>query len=160
MLKKSGIMILMSCGSALLNLQVNAQSLDLTSMMKDRYEGDCSIRKNYDLYDDETGLDKKLIPFTGRQNSHEQSAYSSTQFYLKNVSYRGVPVIKIEYSYGNLAKQMNQTLYLNVSTSQAKNNFNKTILSTKKSTEREGLSIEKQGKLIRVQCYWSDPYFA
>lgn len=117
MLKKNGIVILMSCGSALLNVQVNAQSLDLTSMMKDRYEGDCSVRKNYDLYDDETGLDKKLIPFTGRQNSHEQSAYSSTEFYLKNVSYRGVPVIKIEYSYGNLAKQMNQTLYLNVSTS-------------------------------------------
>ncbi|OTG94917.1 hypothetical protein [Acinetobacter sp. ANC 3832] len=62
--------------------------------MKDRYESDCSIREGYDLYDSESGLDKKLQPFTGKAKYIEQPVYSSTLFPLKNVTYRGVPIIK------------------------------------------------------------------
>ncbi len=140
MYKKSIRMILMSLGFVLINSQLNAQSLDLTSIMKDRYESDCSIREGYDS---ESGLDKKLQPFTGKAKYVEQQAYSNTQFPLKNVTYRGVPVIKIEYSYGNIAKQINQTLYFNISTAQARKNFSKIKFKIKQdaATAMAGLSI-------------------
>ncbi len=156
---KSMRMILMSLGLVLINSQLNARSLDLTPMMKDRYENDCSIREGYDLYNSESGLDKKLQPFTGKAKYVEHQVYSSTQFPLKNVTYRGVPIIKIEYSYGNIAKQINQTLYFNVSTAQARKNFSKIKFKIKQDAAMAGLSIDKEGKLMRVQCYWPDPYF-
>jgi len=91
-------------------------------------------------------------------NFVEEQAHVSNTFFLKNVEYRGIPVKKIDFSYGNMAKQMNQTLYFDLSTVKAHVPNLKFNFQQKK--EYAGLDVEKKGALVSVHCYWPDVNFA
>lgn len=67
---------------------------------------------------------------------------------------------KIDFSYGNMAKQMNQTLYFDLSTLKAQKNFSKLKFNVQQNKEYAGLDVEKKGALVSVHCYWPDVNFA
>ncbi|MGR0305075.1 hypothetical protein [Acinetobacter beijerinckii] len=101
-----------------------------------------------------------IKPYVIKNRFVEERAYVSNTFFLKSVEYRGVPVKKIDFSYGNMAKQMNQTLYFDLSTLKAQKNFSKLKFNVQQNKEYAGLDVEKQGALVSVHCYWPDVNFA
>ena len=131
---------------------------DLKQVMQDRYEKDCTIRDGYDLYEF-PDIDKVLKTHVIKNKFVEEEAYVSNIFFLKNVGSKGVPIQKIEFSYGNIAKQMNQTLYFDLSTSKARESFAKIKFNFNQPKKYAGLNVEKKGKLALVQCYWPDVNF-
>ena len=135
-----------------MHVQANPQTFDLTPVLQDRYEKDCAVRPDYDLYKF-PDISKKLQAYVV---SHEEPAVVSNVFTLKNVEYRGVPVSKIEFSYGNMAKQMNQALYFDLSTTKAKQNFSKIQFKRKQTKADASLDIEKEGSTTSVYCSWTD----
>ncbi|WP_130803101.1 hypothetical protein [Acinetobacter ihumii] len=136
----------------------HSAAYDLQQVMQDRYEKDCAIRDNYDLYEF-PNIAKVLRPYVIKNKFVEEQAYVSNTFFLKNVEYKGIPVKSIEFSYGNMAKQTNQTLYFDLSTAKAQHNFAKIKFNFKQPKQSAGLDIEKKGKFATVQCYWSDVNF-
>ena len=135
------------------------QPLDITPYVQDRFEKDCAFKQAYDLLGKDGVFIKKILPHVGEGEFSEEQAYSAETYPLKNVTYRGVPVKKIDYSYGRMAKQYNETLYFDLSTSLAKQNFAKIKFRTKQAKEYTGLDIRREGKYTLVQCYWADPEF-
>lgn len=132
--------------------------LDLTPLWQDRFEKDCAIRDGYDSYEDEKGIHSKFKPYVVKEQNEEEQAYASTELMLKNVQYRGVPVKKINFSYGNMSKQLHQVMYLDLSSAQAKANFKKIKwTAVKKDNGFTALSTEKRGNLMEVRCSWLDP---
>ena len=145
-------------GSAFANQKV----LDLAPYMADRFEKYCGIRNNYDLAEgtEKTVKDvnKVLRPYVAKvvEEDADKVAYVTT-FIFKNVQYKGIPVKKIEYGYGYLAKQYNQRLILDLSTATAKQKFKQIKFHTEKPNEFVDLYVTKKGQLVEVHCTWPDP---
>ena len=138
-----------------MHIQANPQTFDLTPVLQDRYEKDCAVRSDYDLYKF-PDISKKLQAYVVKNELEEEPAFVSNVFILKNVEYRGVPVTKIEFSYGNLAKQMNQALYFDLSTAKAKQSFSKIQFKRKQTKADVSLEITKEGNMTSVYCSWTD----
>lgn len=138
-----------------MHIQANPQTFDLTPVLQDRYEKDCAVRSDYDLYKF-PDISKKLQAYVVKNELEEEPAFVSNVFILKNVEYRGVPVTKIEFSYGNLAKQMNQALYFDLSTAKAKQSFSKIQFKRKQTKADASLDITKEGNMTSVYCSWTD----
>ncbi len=138
-----------------MHIQANPQTFDLTPVLEDRYEKDCAVRSDYDLYKF-PDISKKLQAYVVKNELEEEPAFVSNVFILKNVEYRGVPVTKIEFSYGNLAKQMNQALYFDLSTAKAKQSFSKIQFKRKQTKADVSLDITKEGNMTSVYCSWTD----
>ena len=138
-----------------MHIQANPQTFDLTPVLQDRYEKDCAVRSDYDLYKF-PDISKKLQAYVVKNELEEEPAFVSNVFILKNVEYRGVPVTKIEFSYGNLAKQMNQALYFDLSTAKAKQSFSKIQFKRKQTKADASLDITKEGNMASVYCSWTD----
>lgn len=138
-----------------MHIQANPQAFDLTPVLQDRYEKDCAVRSDYDLYKF-PDISKKLQAYVVKNELEEEPAFVSNVFILKNVEYRGVPVTKIEFSYGNLAKQMNQALYFDLSTAKAKQSFSKIQFKRKQTKADASLDITKEGNMTSVYCSWTD----
>ncbi|ENU26168.1 hypothetical protein [Acinetobacter modestus] len=138
-----------------MHIQANPQTFDLTPVLQDRYEKDCAVRSDYDLYKF-PDISKKLQTYVVKNELEEEPAFVSNVFILKNVEYRGVPVTKIEFSYGNLAKQMNQALYFDLSTAKAKQSFSKIQFKRKQTKADASLDITKEGNMTSVYCSWTD----
>ncbi|MCH7331651.1 hypothetical protein [Acinetobacter modestus] len=138
-----------------MHIQANPQTFDLTPVLQDRYEKDCAVRSDYDLYKF-PDISKKLQAYVVKNELEEEPAFVSNVFILKNVEYRGVPVTKIEFSYGNLAKQMNQALYFDLSTAKAKQSFSKIQFKRKQTKADVSLDITKEGNMTSVYCSWTD----
>lgn len=138
-----------------MHIQANPQTFDLTPVLQDRYEKDCAVRSDYDLYKF-PDISKKLQAYVVKNELEEEPAFISNVFILKNVEYRGVPVTKIEFSYGNLAKQMNQALYFDLSTAKAKQSFSKIQFKRKQTKADASLDITKEGNMTSVYCSWTD----
>lgn len=68
---------------------------DLKLVMQDRYEKDCAIRDDYDLYEFPS-IAKVIKPYVNKNKFVDEQAYVNNTFFLKSVEYRGVPVKKIE----------------------------------------------------------------
>ncbi|MCM1958113.1 hypothetical protein NCZ17_01845 [Acinetobacter modestus] len=151
---KKYIFTLLSISFAML-VQANPQTFDLTPVLQDRYEKDCAVRSDYDLYKF-PDISKKLQAYVVKNELEEEPAFVSNVFILKNVEYRGVPVTKIEFSYGNLAKQMNQALYFDLSTAKAKQSFSKIQFKRKQTKADVSLDITKEGNMTSVYCSWTD----
>ncbi|WP_336938130.1 hypothetical protein [Acinetobacter modestus] len=151
---KKYIFTLLSISFAM-NVQANPQTFDLTPVLQDRYEKDCAVRSDYDLYKF-PDISKKLQAYVVKNELEEEPAFVSNVFILKNVEYRGVPVTKIEFSYGNLAKQMNQALYFDLSTAKAKQSFSKIQFKRKQTKADASLDITKEGNMTSVYCSWTD----
>lgn len=137
------------------HVQANPQTFDLTPVLQDRYEKDCAVRSDYDLYKF-PDISKKLQAYVVKNELEEEPAFVSNVFILKNVEYRGVPVTKIEFSYGNLAKQVNQALYFDLSTAKAKQSFSKIQFKRKQTKADASLDITKEGNMTSVYCSWTD----
>lgn len=138
-----------------MHIQANPQTFDLTPVLQDRYEKDCAVRSDYDLYKF-PDISKKLQAYVVKNELEEEPAFVSNVFILKNVEYRGVPVTKIEFSYGNLAKQMNQALYFDLSTAKAKQSFSKIQFKRKQTKADASLDITNEGNMTSVYCSWTD----
>ncbi|KKW76919.1 hypothetical protein AAV96_13440 [Acinetobacter sp. AG1] len=138
-----------------MHIQANPQAFDLTPVLQDRYEKDCAVRSDYDLYKF-PDISKKLQAYVVKNELEEEPAFVSNVFILKNVEYRGVPVTKIEFSYGNLAKQVNQALYFDLSTAKAKQSFSKIQFKRKQTKADASLDITKEGNMTSVYCSWTD----
>ncbi|OJU81949.1 MAG: hypothetical protein BGN93_09345 [Acinetobacter sp. 39-4] len=138
-----------------MHIQANPQTFDLTPVLQDRYEKDCAVRSDYDLYKF-PDISKKLQAYVVKNELEEEPAFVSNVFILKNVEYRGVPVTKMEFSYGNLAKQMNQALYFDLSTAKAKQSFSKIQFKRKQTKADVSLDITKEGNMTSVYCSWTD----
>ncbi|MEN4982139.1 hypothetical protein [Acinetobacter modestus] len=138
-----------------MHIQANPQAFDLMPVLQDRYEKDCAVRSDYDLYKF-PDISKKLQAYVVKNELEEEPAFVSNVFILKNVEYRGVPVTKIEFSYGNLAKQMNQALYFDLSTAKAKQSFSKIQFKRKQTKADVSLDITKEGNMTSVYCSWTD----
>lgn len=151
---KKYIFTLLSISFAM-HVQANPQTFDLTPVLQDRYEKDCAVRSDYDLYKF-PDISKKLQAYVVKNELEEEPAFVSNVFILKNVEYRGVPVTKIEFSYGNLAKQMNQALYFDLSTAKAKQSFSKIQFKRKQTKADVSLDITKEGNMTSVYCSWTD----
>lgn len=141
-----------------MHVQANPQTFDLTPVLQDRYEKDCAVRHDYDLYKF-PDISKKLQAYVVSHELEEEPAVVSNIFTLKNVEYRGIPVSKIEFSYGNMAKQMNQALYFDLSTAKAKQNFSKIQFKRKQTKADASLDIAKEGSTTSVYCSWTDQKF-
>ena len=135
------------------HVQANPQTFDLTPVLQDRYEKDCAVRSDYDLYKF-PDISKKLQAYVVKNELEEEPAFVSNVFILKNVEYRGVPVTKIEFSYGNLAKQMNQALYFDLSTTKANQNFSKIQFKRKQTKADASLKMSFFTVLVVSVVSW------
>jgi hypothetical protein len=76
-----------------MHIQANPQTFDLTPVLQDRYEKDCAVRSDYDLYKF-PDISKKLQAYVVKNELEEEPAFVSNVFILKNVEYRVCPLLR------------------------------------------------------------------
>ncbi|MCU4490899.1 hypothetical protein KTI63_00285 [Acinetobacter guillouiae] len=130
-------------------------ALDLTPMLQDRFEKNCAVRDEYDLHDKNQEIQSILKKYIIKEEFEEQQAYATTVFTLKNTTYSGLVVKKIEFAWGR-SHTLSEILYFDLSTPSAKQQFHKIGWNKKQIVADAGLVITKQGKLTTVQCYWPE----
>ena len=128
------------------------QPLELRPYLQDRFENNCAIRQLYDFHDENTDLIQPLSNYVGAPKYIENNALNSTKYSLKNVTYAGIPVTKIEFSYGRLAQQYNQFLTFDLKRAKHREKFK--TLKFKQQHEGADVSIEYKDRVATVQCYW------
>ena len=82
----------------------------------------------------------------------DKQVYDSTTYKLKNVTYAGIPIRNIEFSFGRPAQQYNQYLYFDLSATTAKQRFK--TLKFNQNHEKGDVSVEYKNNTAIVQCYW------
>ena len=142
--------------STILNAAPNT-TLDLTPYLKDRFENNCAVRPDYDLHRTTTE-DQEIVKILKNQvtkeDFEEHQAYATSTYSLKNTIYQGLAVKKIKFSWGR-SGTLSEFLYFDLSTSAAKQQFNKIKWNKNQKAEGAGLVIAKDGKFTTVQCYWA-----
>lgn len=136
----------------LLSGGISAKSLELRPVLKDRFEKNCAIRQQYDFHDDNTELIAPLQDYTIDTQYVEKSAYESTTYKLKKVTYASIPILKIEFSFGRPAQQYNEYLYFDLSSEWAKKKFK--TLKFKQNHQKADVSVDYKNHTAIVQCYW------
>lgn len=142
---------------ATLSHAASSTTLDLTPHLQDRFENNCAIRDHYDLHKNEDEILKILKNQVIKKDFDEDQAYTTTVYTLKNTVYKGLPVKKIEFSWGR-SRTLSEYLYFDLSTQAAKQQFNKIKWNKNQKVEDAGLVIRKEGKFTIVQCYWSEVF--
>ena len=149
------------CGSgfstALLATSVYAQSLELRPILKDRFEYDCAIREIYDFHNDASDLQAPLKSYVIDEKHIERMEFKSHQYTLKNVVYADIPIRKIEFTYGNIARQYNEYLYFDLTTDTAKKKFK--AITFPQNLQNNAFKINEENKQAVVSCYWLDEMF-
>lgn len=130
--------------------------LELQPLLKDRFEKSCAIRQQYDFHDENTELNDSFLRYASQPKYIEKQAYEATIYQLENVTYHGIPIRKIEFSFGRPAQQYNEFLYFDLKTKQAKTAFK--TLKFKQNHEDANVSVEYKPDLAIVQCYWLQAY--
>lgn len=127
------------------------QTYDYQVDVAQRYEKACDVSLEYD----------RLPPqnYRGKVKTIEDRAYALDVYPLKNVTYQGIPLLKIEQGYGNLAKQFNQTLFFDLGLPANKQKFQTFSWVKNSQKTNPNLSIEIEKNIARVQCYWMNPKF-
>lgn len=140
------IMMLFTC------FATHAKSLELRPLLKDRFEQNCAIRQQYDFHNENTELIAPLEHYTIDVKYMDKQVYDSATYKLKNVTYAGIPIRKIEFSFGRPAQQYNEYLYFDLSTTTAKQRFK--TLKFNQNHEKGDVSVEYKNNTVIVQCYW------
>lgn len=140
------IMMLFTC------FATHAKSLELRPLLKDRFEQNCAIRQQYDFHNENTELIAPLEHYTIDVKYVDKQVYDSTIYKLKNVTYAGIPIRKIEFSFGRPAQQYNEYLYFDLSATAAKQRFK--TLKFNQNHEKGDVSVEYKNNTAIVQCYW------
>lgn len=145
----------------LLNLStmINATphtSLDLTPILQDRFEQNCAIRQQFDFYTHDDEIQVILMNQVVKEEVEEQAAYVSRNFSLKNTTYRGLVVNKIEFLWGR-GLTLSETLYFDLPTASAKQQFNKIKSNIQQPTKAANFVMTEEGKSDSIAiCSWPD----
>ncbi|WP_010114926.1 hypothetical protein [Acinetobacter sp. P8-3-8] len=134
---------------------LNAKPLELRSLLKDRFEQNCTVRQAYDFHDENTDLLEPLSSYIVDSKYTEEQAYDLTRYQLKNTFYAGIPITQFEIGFGRPAQQYNEYLYFNLATVAARKAFNSLNFNSKMNAN---LSVEYKGKIAQVHCYWLNDY--
>lgn len=131
---------------------VNAKSLELRPLLKDRFEQNCAVRQDYDFHDENSNLTEPLSSYVTDSKYIEEQAYDLTSYQLKNTYYAGIPISKLEFGFGRPAQQYNEYLYFNLTTASAKQAFKS--LKFRQDHERGAVSVDYKKNTATVHCYW------
>ena len=149
---KKSILLRYACVMSLgyLGHQANAsaKSLDIESFMQDRFERDCGVRVNPDLY--QSGNVAALLALNVvKQREYTEGLNKILSLNVTKIQYRNVPVIKIDYVTASNTRQMQQALYLDLTSATAKQNFSRIQFNN-----RGKFDIEKDGRFTVIRCTW------
>ena len=133
---------------------VYAKSLELRPILIDRFENDCGVREEYDFHDNEDQVMQPLSAHIMKTKNEEEQIYSSTIYTLKDVFYAGIPVIKMDFSFGNAAQQFNEFLYLDLRTPQSRAQFAKLDFKQRHQKKYTDIDVSVKKHIATVQCYW------
>jgi len=136
----------------LLTEMIYAKPLELRPLLQDRFEKNCAIRQQYDFHNDDNELTEPLKRHTTKSRYVDKNVYDSSVYQVKNVNYAGIPIRKMEFSFGRLAQQFNEYLYFDLSSESAKKKFK--TLKFKQNHQKSQVSVEYKKNLAIVQCYW------
>jgi hypothetical protein len=126
----------------------SAKSLDIESFMQDRFERDCGVRVNADLY--QSGNVAALLESNVvKQREYTEGLNKILSLNVAKIQYRNVPVIKIDYVTASNSRQMQQALYLDLTSATAKQNFSRIQFNNRGKFE-----IEKDGRFTVIRCTW------
>lgn len=131
-------------------------SLDLTPMLQDRFEKNCAIRQQFDFYTHDDEIQVILMNQVVKDEVEEQAAYVSRNFSLKNTTYRGLVVNKIEFLWGR-GLTLSETLYFDLPTASAKQQFNKIKSNIQQPAKAANFVMTGEGKSDAIAiCSWLD----
>lgn len=131
-------------------------SLDLTPMLQDRFEKNCAIRQQFDFYTHDDEIQVILMNQVVKDEVEEQAAYVSRNFSLKNTTYRGLVVNKIEFLWGR-GLTLSETLYFDLPTASAKQQFNKIKSNIQQPAQAANFVMTGEGKSDAIAiCSWLD----
>ena len=131
-------------------------SLDLTPMLQDRFEKNCAIRQQFDFYTHDDEIQAILMNQVVKDEVEEQAAYVSRNFSLKNTTYRGLVVNKIEFLWGR-GLTLSETLYFDLPTASAKQQFNKIKSNIQQPAKAANFVMTGEGKSDAIAiCSWPD----
>ncbi|WP_089605595.1 hypothetical protein [Acinetobacter piscicola] len=148
--------ILLSISCIFFSTLVNAKSLELRPLLKDRFERNCAVRQAYDFHDKNTEVIEPLASYIVDSKYIEQQAYDLTSYQLKNTFYAGIPISKIEVGFGRPAQQYNEYLYFDLTTATAKKDFK--LLKFKQNYKNGAIGVEYKKNTAIVHCYWLSDY--
>lgn len=134
-------------GNAIFLATANAKTLELSPHMGDRYERDCQVRLHPDLYHGNISPALAENVLKDRQQAHGVGTLVSLS--LTNVQYRNVPVTKIEYVVNPVQRSYSQSLYLDLTSATAKQNFSKIYFPS-----QHGFTIGREGRFTVLRCDW------
>ena len=131
-------------------------ALDLTPMLQDRFEKNCAIRQQFDFYTHDDEIQAILMNQVVKDEVEEQAAYVSRNFSLKNTTYRGLVVNKIEFLWGR-GLTLSETLYFDLPTASAKQQFNKIKSNIQQPAKAANFVMTGEGKRDAIAiCSWLD----
>lgn len=134
-------------GNLIFLTTANARTLELSLHMSDRYERNCEVRLQPDLYHGNISSTLAGNVLKDRQQAHGVGTLVSLS--LTNVQYRNVPVTKIEYVLNPAQHSYSQSLYLDLTSATAKQNFSKIHFPS-----HRGFTIAREGRFTVVHCHW------
>jgi hypothetical protein len=150
-MKRALLIVLLGIG---FSASAQAESLEIRPFIADRFEGDCGVRRDYDFHDENNSLSQPLAKYVvGKKSEGEERVFSSTTYKLKNVFYDGIPVVKIDFGFGNLAKQMNEELYLDLREPKAKAQFQQLQFKQQRKKDYTDIRVRVEKNIAIVHCY-------
>lgn len=137
----------MSLGYLSHSAYASARSLDIETFMQDRFERDCGVRTSPDLFSSQVST--TLASNVVKQRDMSQGLNKIVSLHVTKVQYRNVPVVKIDYVSASNSRQMQQALYLDLTSATAKQNFSRIQFNN-----RGHFEIEKEGRFTVIRCSW------
>jgi hypothetical protein len=125
----------------------HARTLDLSTYMADRYERDCQVRLQPDLYNG--NVSSLLRSYVLKDRQQQQGNGTLVSLNLNKVQYRNVPIVKIEYYFNPSQRHYSQELFFDLTSVTAKQNFSK--IRFQQTTD---MAIGKEGRFTTVKCSW------
>ena len=125
-----------------------ANMLDIEKIMQDRYERDCGVRAQADLMNG-GAVSSILAAHVVKEREISQGLSKTLSVHVNKVQYRNVPVVKIDYVSQSNSRQMQQALYLDLTSATAKQNF-----SSIQFNNRGRFDVEKDGRFTVLRCAW------
>jgi hypothetical protein len=124
-------------------------SLDLVDSMSERYERDCAVRNALDLYSVNGHVAAILADNVLKQRETQIGLQTVQSLNLKRVYYRNIPVAKIDYVIHSHSRQLQQIIYLDLTSVTAKQNY-----SDIEFRNRGHFSVSKEGRFTALSCRW------
>ena len=125
----------------------NARTLELSHYMSDRYERNCAVRLQPDLYNGH--ISSLMAANVLKDRQLEEGTGTFVSLNLDKTEYRNVPVVKVEYLINPAKRQYSQALYFDLTSATAKQNFSKIHFQ-----RQSNLNQFKEGRFTVLRCNW------